>query len=91
MASALASTIVRMLLKSCATPPVSWPTASIFCACRSCSLVRRWLSITSSRMRLPARPAVEDHGDHGQQQDERGDQGGDGREDRLIERGALRP
>ena len=24
-----------MLLKSCARPPVSWPTASIFCACRS--------------------------------------------------------
>ena len=43
MASALASTMVRMLLKSCATPPVSWPTASIFCACMSCSLVRRWL------------------------------------------------
>ena len=28
---------VRMLLKSWAMPPVSWPTASIFCACRSCS------------------------------------------------------
>ncbi len=27
----------RMLLKSCATPPVSCPTASIFCACRSAS------------------------------------------------------
>jgi hypothetical protein len=26
-----------MLLKSCAMPPVSWPTASIFCACRSVS------------------------------------------------------
>ena len=25
------------LLKSCAMPPVSWPTASIFCAWRSCS------------------------------------------------------
>ena len=39
---------VRMLLKSCATPPVSWPTASIFCAWRS------WLS---SMMRsLMSRP-----------------------------------
>ena len=26
---------MRMLLKSCASPPVSWPTASIFCASRS--------------------------------------------------------
>ena len=26
---------VRMLLKSCATPPVSWPIASIFCTCRN--------------------------------------------------------
>ena len=26
---------VRMLLKSCATPPVSWPIASIFWACRN--------------------------------------------------------
>ena len=25
---------VRMLLKSWATPPVSWPIASIFCTCR---------------------------------------------------------
>ena len=27
------------LLKSCARPPVSWPTASIFCAWRSASSV----------------------------------------------------
>ena len=26
--------IVSRLLKSCATPPVSWPTVSIFCDCR---------------------------------------------------------
>jgi hypothetical protein len=26
----------RMLLKSCATPPASWPMASIFCAWRNC-------------------------------------------------------
>jgi hypothetical protein len=34
---------VRMLLKSCAMPPVSWPTASIFWACRS------WDSVASTR------------------------------------------
>ena len=28
---------VSRLLKSCAMPPVSWPTASIFCAWRSAS------------------------------------------------------
>ena len=32
-----------ILLKSCAMPPVSWPSASIFCACRS------WLSAASRR------------------------------------------
>src|ERR1051326_1123817 len=31
---------VRMLLKSCATPPASCPTASIFCDCSSCSSSR---------------------------------------------------
>jgi hypothetical protein len=35
---------VSMLLKSCATPPASRPTASIFCACINCSSSRfRWL------------------------------------------------
>ena len=28
---------VRMLLKSCAMPPASCPTDSIFCACRNCA------------------------------------------------------
>ena len=28
---------ISRLLKSCATPPANRPTASIFCACRSCS------------------------------------------------------
>ena len=28
---------VRILLKSCAMPPVSWPTASIFWAWRNCA------------------------------------------------------
>ena len=33
--------MVSRLLKSCATPPVSCPTASIFCAWRSCSSASR--------------------------------------------------
>ena len=45
-------TMVRILLKSCATPPVIWPTASIFCSWKSCSLVSLWLSITSCRLRV---------------------------------------
>ena len=40
-ASALARITIRMLLKSCAMPPVSWPTASIFCDWRSCSATAR--------------------------------------------------
>ena len=32
--------MVSRLLKSCATPPVSWPTASSFCAWRSASCAR---------------------------------------------------
>ena len=39
--SLLASTTVSRLLRSWAMPPVSWPTASIFCAWRSCSSSRR--------------------------------------------------
>src|SRR5229473_1978836 len=35
--SRLPTMIVRRLLKSCATPPVSWPTASIFCDWANCS------------------------------------------------------
>ncbi len=35
--------MVSRLLKSCATPPVSWPTASIFCDCRSASSAMRAL------------------------------------------------
>ena len=49
--SALPTTTVRRLLKSCASPPESWPTASIFWACASCSsvrlrLVRSWIMPT---------------------------------------------
>ncbi len=42
------STMVRRLLKSCATPPVSWPTASIFCAWRSDSSARLRASFSAS-------------------------------------------
>ena len=38
--SILPSTTVSRLLKSCATPPVSWPTASIRCAWRSAASAR---------------------------------------------------
>ena len=41
------STVSR-LLKSCATPPASWPTASIFCAWRSCSSSWRRSSTSSA-------------------------------------------
>ena len=46
-------TTVSRLLKSCATPPVSWPTASIFCAWRSDSSAfwRASFSASSSRVR----------------------------------------
>ena len=39
---------VRILLKSCAMPPVSWPTASIFSACR----IRSSAAILSVRSRM---------------------------------------
>ena len=35
--SRLPITAISRLLKSCATPPVSWPIVSIFCAWRNCS------------------------------------------------------
>ena len=35
--SRLPITAISRLLKSCATPPVSWPMVSIFCAWRNCS------------------------------------------------------
>ena len=43
--------MVSRLLKSCATPPVSWPTASIFCDCRSASSAMA-RSSTASATRL---------------------------------------
>ncbi len=46
--SRLPSTAIRRLLKSCATPPVSWPIISVFCTWRSCSSVRLRCSISAS-------------------------------------------
>lgn len=47
------------LLKSCARPPVSWPTASIFCDWRSCSSACISMAVRSatrcSRVSLSAR------------------------------------
>ncbi|HEX7243361.1 MAG TPA: hypothetical protein VF263_23965 [Longimicrobiaceae bacterium] len=40
---------VSMLLKSWATPPASRPTASIRCACRSCSSLARRARSDASR------------------------------------------
>ena len=40
-----------MLLKSCATPPVNWPTASIFCA--SCSSCCAFFCAVTSALMLP--------------------------------------
>ena len=46
---------VSRLLKSWATPPASWPTASIFCACRS------W---ASRRLLVGHVPEDAEHADH---------------------------
>ena len=41
--------IISRLLKSCAMLPVSWPSASIFCDCASCSCARSSASCASRR------------------------------------------
>ncbi|MNL24156.1 hypothetical protein D3C87_1455800 [compost metagenome] len=43
---------VSMLLKSWAMPPVSWPTASIFCAWRNASSARSRSNISLSSFSL---------------------------------------
>ncbi|GJE03432.1 hypothetical protein GMJLKIPL_5387 [Methylobacterium isbiliense] len=65
MRSRLPTMTPSRLLKSCATPPVSWPIASIFCDCRSiasaCSrsaTARRRASRASSRSAMRARSAA---------------------------------
>ncbi len=57
MVSILPMMMVRRLLKSWAMPPVSWPTASIFCACRNVSSASRrsFNSCSSSRVRSTSR------------------------------------
>ena len=45
--------IASRLLKSCARPPVSWPTASIFCEWRNCS---RWVSASRRSVRSRTMP-----------------------------------
>ncbi len=53
ISSRLALIACSMLLKSCAIPPVSWPTASILCDCRNASSTRP-RSAASARSRSSA-------------------------------------
>ncbi len=55
--SRLPITAISRLLKSCATPPVSWPMVSIFWACSSCSWAfsRAETSFISSAVRCSTR------------------------------------
>ena len=48
--------MVSRLLKSCATPPVSWPMPSIFCACAQLLLAQRARRSVRSRVIL-AKPS----------------------------------
>ena len=53
--------MASMLLKSCAMPPVSCPTASIFCICRTCASARLAgiaLRRAAADWRLPIRPCA---------------------------------
>jgi len=54
----LPETTVSRLLKSCATPPVSWPTASSLCACASCSSVRLRCTAEVSRPAIDCRKLI---------------------------------
>ena len=47
---------VSMLLNSCAMPPVSWPTASIFCAWISCSSAARFWVTSLTKLLMTVRP-----------------------------------
>ena len=47
---------VSRLLKSCAMPPVSWPTASIFCDWRSASWAWRQLRLLAAFSSVMSRP-----------------------------------
>ena len=50
----LPSITVRMLLKSCASPPVNWPNASIFWAWAINSCERRWSVMSNVNSKQPA-------------------------------------
>src|SRR6185503_3877576 len=56
-------TLVRMLLKSCAMPPVRWPMASIFCAWRSCasSWARSSAAASAASRGLPSTSTRDEH------------------------------
>ncbi|MGY4467700.1 hypothetical protein ACVWWK_003409 [Bradyrhizobium sp. LB9.1b] len=47
---------VSMLLNSCAMPPVSWPTASIFWAWISCSSAARFWVTSLTKLLMRVRP-----------------------------------
>ena len=56
--SRLPEMTVRRLLKSWATPPVSWPMASIFCAWRSsCSILTRAVRSRMKPVKMEAPPS----------------------------------
>ena len=57
--SACPAITIRRLLKSWATPPVSWPSASIFCACASRALARGQLFLRALRFGDVAGAAVD--------------------------------
>ncbi len=60
--------LIRMLLKSCATPPASRPIASSFCDWRSCSssarrsVMSRTNPVITARLSAPIRASVSSSG-----------------------------
>ena len=66
--SAAPMMLIRMLLKSCATPPASRPIASSFCDCRSCSssarrsVMSRTNPVRTARLSAPMRATVSSTG-----------------------------
>ena len=61
--SAAPMMLIRMLLKSCATPPASRPIASSFCDCRSCSSSARRSVMSRTNPVRTARLSRADAGD----------------------------
>ena len=66
--SAAPMMLIRMLLKSCATPPASRPIASSFCDWRSCSssarrsVMSRTKPVSTVRVSVPSRATVNSRG-----------------------------